>query len=103
MKIRGYRIEPGEIVAKLCEHAFVREAVVVARQSRAGDKHLIAYVVGAPEAGEGDGGGLAGALRAHLSSRLPDYMVPAVVRADRGAAADAERQARPQRAAGAGR
>ncbi|WP_283812415.1 non-ribosomal peptide synthetase [Bradyrhizobium sp. USDA 3458] len=79
VKIRGYRIEPGEIVAKLCEHAFVREAVVVARQSRAGDKHLIAYVVCAPEAGvdEGDGGGLAGALRAHLSSRLPDYMVPA--------------------------
>nr|WP_283809235.1 thioesterase domain-containing protein [Bradyrhizobium pachyrhizi] len=78
VKIRGFRIEPGEIVAKLCEHAFVREAVVVARQSRAGDKHLIAYVVCTPEAGdEGDGGGLAGALRAHLSSRLPDYMVPA--------------------------
>ncbi|MGY3533172.1 amino acid adenylation domain-containing protein [Bradyrhizobium sp. USDA 4452] len=77
VKIRGYRIEPGEIVAKLCEHAFVREAVVVARQSRAGDKHLIAYVVCAPEAAdEADGGGLAGALRAHLSSRLPDYMVP---------------------------
>ncbi|MHC2468212.1 amino acid adenylation domain-containing protein [Bradyrhizobium embrapense] len=78
VKIRGYRIEPGEIVAKLCEHAFVREAVVVARQSRAGDKHLIAYVVRAPEIGsdEGDAGGLAGALRAHLSSRLPDYMVP---------------------------
>ncbi|MHC2332177.1 non-ribosomal peptide synthetase [Bradyrhizobium sp. USDA 4454] len=84
VKIRGYRIEPGEIVAKLCEHAFVREAVVVARQSRAGDKHLIAYVVCTPETGvpetgvdEGDAGGLAGALRAHLSSRLPDYMVPA--------------------------
>ncbi|WP_456858073.1 non-ribosomal peptide synthetase [Bradyrhizobium sp. USDA 4515] len=78
VKIRGYRIEPGEIVAKLCEHALVREAVVVARQSRAGDKHLIAYVVCAPRAAdEGDAGGLAGALRAHLSSRLPDYMVPA--------------------------
>ncbi|MHC2566243.1 non-ribosomal peptide synthetase component F [Bradyrhizobium liaoningense] len=51
---------------------------MVARQNRAGDKHLIAYVAGAPEAGsdEGDGGGLAGALRAHLSARLPDYMVP---------------------------
>ncbi|WP_080135505.1 non-ribosomal peptide synthetase, partial [Bradyrhizobium sacchari] len=78
VKIRGYRIEPGEIVARLCEHAWVREAVVVARQNGAGDKHLIAYVVCAPEAGsdEGDEGGLAGALRAHLSSRLPDYMVP---------------------------
>ncbi len=78
VKIRGYRIEPGEIVAKLCEHAWVREAVVVARQNGAGDKHLIAYVVCAPEAGsdEGDAGGLASALRAHLSARLPDYMVP---------------------------
>ncbi|MEY9827946.1 amino acid adenylation domain-containing protein [Bradyrhizobium japonicum] len=79
VKIRGFRIEPGEIAARLCEHEWVREAVVVARQNRAGDKHLIAYVAGAPEAGsdEGDGGGLAGALRAHLSTRLPDYMVPA--------------------------
>ncbi|MGY3387746.1 amino acid adenylation domain-containing protein [Bradyrhizobium sp. USDA 3311] len=78
VKIRGFRIEPGEIAARLCEHAWVREAVVVARQNRAGDKHLIAYVVCAPEAGsdEGDGGGLASALRAHLSARLPDYMVP---------------------------
>ncbi|MDA9528409.1 non-ribosomal peptide synthetase, partial [Bradyrhizobium sp. CCBAU 25338] len=78
VKIRGYRIEPGEIVARLCEHAWVREAVVVARQNGAGDKHLIAYVVCAPEVGadEGDGGGVAGALRAHLSARLPDYMVP---------------------------
>ncbi|MEX3860283.1 amino acid adenylation domain-containing protein, partial [Paraburkholderia sp. BR10923] len=78
VKIRGFRIEPGEIVARLCEHAWVREAVVVAGQNGAGHKHLIAYVVCAPEAGsdEGDGGGLAGALRAHLSARLPDYMVP---------------------------
>ncbi|MCP3467984.1 non-ribosomal peptide synthetase, partial [Bradyrhizobium sp. CCGUVB23] len=78
VKIRGFRIEPAEIVARLCEHAWVREAVVVAGQNGAGDKHLIAYVVCAPEAGsdEGDGGGLAGALRAHLSARLPDYMVP---------------------------
>ncbi|MHC2320244.1 amino acid adenylation domain-containing protein [Bradyrhizobium diazoefficiens] len=78
VKIRGYRIEPGEIVARLCEHAWVREAVVLARENDAGDKHLIAYVVCAPEAGsdEGGGGGLAGALRAHLSARLPDYMVP---------------------------
>ncbi|MER9217299.1 AMP-binding protein, partial [Mesorhizobium sp. M0663] len=79
VKIRGFRIEPGEIAARLCEHAWVREAVVVARQDLAGDKHLVAYVVCGPEAGsdEDDGGGLAGALRAHVSGRLPDYMVPA--------------------------
>ncbi|WXL49654.1 non-ribosomal peptide synthetase (plasmid) [Rhizobium sp. T1470] len=79
VKIRGFRIEPGEIAARLCEHAWVREAVVVARQDRAGEKHLVAYVVCGPEAGsdEADGGGLAGAMRAHVSGRLPDYMVPA--------------------------
>ncbi|MER8447868.1 amino acid adenylation domain-containing protein [Mesorhizobium sp. M1066] len=78
VKIRGFRIEPGEIAARLIEHAWVREAVVVARQDRAGDKHLVAYVVCGPEAGsdDDDGGGLAGPLRAHVSGRLPDYMVP---------------------------
>ncbi|MBT1159495.1 AMP-binding protein [Aminobacter anthyllidis] len=78
VKIRGFRIEPGEIAARLIEHAWVREAVVVARQDRAGDKHLVAYVVCAPEAGsdDDDGDGLAVALRAHLASLLPHYMVP---------------------------
>ncbi|MBB4380339.1 phosphopantetheine-binding protein [Bradyrhizobium sp. SBR1B] len=81
MKIRGYRIEPAEIVAKLCEHAWVREAVVVARQNGPGDKHLIAYVVCAPDAGsdQGDGGTFASALRAHSSALLPDYMVPSAL------------------------
>ncbi|MDF0499072.1 amino acid adenylation domain-containing protein, partial [Bradyrhizobium yuanmingense] len=78
VKIRGFRIEPGEIAARLCEHALVREAVVVAQQDRTGDKHLVGYVVCAPEAqsDEVDGPDLANTLRAHLSSRLPDYMVP---------------------------
>ncbi|WP_245472541.1 non-ribosomal peptide synthetase [Rhizobium jaguaris] len=85
VKIRGFRIEPGEIAARLCEHAFVREAVVVAQQDRAGDKRLVAYVVCAPEAGsyEEDGAQLAASLRAYLGSLLPDYMVPsAFVRID---------------------
>ncbi|WP_193760767.1 amino acid adenylation domain-containing protein, partial [Bradyrhizobium yuanmingense] len=78
VKIRGFRIEPGEIAARLCEHAFVREAVVVAQEDRRGDKHLVGYVVCAPEAqsDEVDGPDLANTLRAHLSSQLPDYMVP---------------------------
>ncbi|MEX4005541.1 phosphopantetheine-binding protein, partial [Paraburkholderia sp. EG285A] len=76
VKIRGFRIEPGEIAARLIEHAWVRDAVVVAQQDGAGEKRLVAYVVCAAEAALPDGGALAGALRAHLSARLPDYMVP---------------------------
>ncbi|MER8563859.1 amino acid adenylation domain-containing protein, partial [Mesorhizobium sp. M1204] len=78
VKIRGFRIEPGEIAARLIEHEWVREAAVVAREDRAGDKQLVAYVVCGPEAAsdDGDGSALAGGLRAHLGARLPDYMVP---------------------------
>ncbi|MFA1627851.1 phosphopantetheine-binding protein, partial [Rhizobium mongolense] len=85
VKIRGFRIEPGEIAARLGEHAWVREAVVVAHADAAGNKRLVAYVVakttdGSAEAG---GAGLAASLRAHLGGLLPDYMVPsAFVRLD---------------------
>ncbi|TIT72007.1 MAG: hypothetical protein E5W60_06425, partial [Mesorhizobium sp.] len=95
VKIRGFRIEPGEIAARLVEHEWVRDAVVVAREDRTGEMRLVAYVVcaqqeadeaGAPEkagAGDKEAGALASALRGHLGARLPDYMVPsAFVRLD---------------------
>ncbi|HEV3052001.1 MAG TPA: amino acid adenylation domain-containing protein, partial [Longimicrobium sp.] len=70
VKVRGHRIEPGEIEARLREHALVREALVLVREDTPGNRRLVAYVAGDPAAD-------AEALRAHLSERLPEYMVPA--------------------------
>ena len=69
VKIRGFRIEPGEIEARLGEHPAVREAVVVASGESDAGKRLTAYYTGEETGAE--------ALRAHLSSALPEYMVPA--------------------------
>lgn len=71
IKLRGHRIEPGEIEAFLEECRGVRQAVVVLREDREGDKRLAAYLVasaGSP--------GSPPELRATLASKLPDYMVP---------------------------
>ena len=71
VKIRGYRIELGEIEQALLGQPGVRQAVVIDRE-REGGRYLAAYVVcrdGEPLSAEG--------LRQGLSSRLPEYMVPA--------------------------
>jgi amino acid adenylation domain-containing protein len=69
VKLRGFRIEPGEIETALAAHPAVREAVVVLREDD-GLARLVAYVTHKSPID-------AAALRAHLASRLPDYMLPA--------------------------
>lgn len=73
VKVRGYRVEPGEVRAVLADHPAVREAVVVVRESEAGDRSLVAYCVPAGEALPP-----AEELVRHAATRLPDYMVPSV-------------------------
>ena len=70
VKVRGYRIELGEIEARLAEHPGVHAAVALVREDTPGDRRLVAYYL-ADELVPVD------ALKAHLSDRLPGYMVPA--------------------------
>jgi amino acid adenylation domain-containing protein/FkbH-like protein/FkbM family methyltransferase len=77
VKVRGFRVELGEIEAVVMEHPSVRESVVILREDDAGDKRLVAYVVG--KDAEEDAAGLHEHLREHLRERLPDYMIPAAL------------------------
>ncbi|WP_228858640.1 non-ribosomal peptide synthetase [Xenorhabdus sp. PB61.4] len=69
VKIRGYRIELGEIESALAAHPQVKQAVVIDRNYQ-GNTALIAYLVTENEISD-EG------LISHLSSYLPDYMLPA--------------------------
>src|SRR6201987_5209274 len=74
VKVRGFRIEPGEIEAALRGHASVSQAAVIGRGEGPGSSQLVGYVVAAAGCSID-----VAALRAHLGSRLPDYMVPAAI------------------------
>jgi amino acid adenylation domain-containing protein len=72
VKIRGHRVELHEVAAALDAHPAVGACAVVARDAGDGDRRLVAYLTPAP-GHELD----RDALRAHLSDRLPAYMLPA--------------------------
>jgi amino acid adenylation domain-containing protein len=112
VKLRGFRIELGEIEAALLLHPAVRAAAVVARPDHAGDKTLVAYIVGQEQAAElPSAAEVAAELRPFLRQRLPDYMTPGVFvplaalpltangKVDRHALPAPDREARPVTAA----
>ena len=71
VKVRGYRIELGEIESLCSGRCGVGQCVVLAREDEPGDVRLVAYLT--PSNGvEVD----EAALREHLGSKLPEYMLP---------------------------
>lgn len=71
IKIRGFRVELEEIERAIVESRLVKETVVILRQDEPGDFRLVGYLVSESPAID------LTAVRTHLKSRLPEYMVPA--------------------------
>jgi len=71
VKIRGHRIELAEIENQLTKFDTVKEAVVIDRQDKNGDKYLCAYVVHSPQQPN-----ISEELKAYLVNKLPGYMIP---------------------------
>ena len=73
VKVRGYRVHLGEVEAALLSHAGIAEAAVVLQATEEHER-LLAYVARKPSSQVPEA-----ELRAHLSQRLPQYMVPAFI------------------------
>jgi amino acid adenylation domain-containing protein len=68
VKVRGFRIELGEIESVLRRHPAIREALVSMCEDNAGEKRLVAYLIGEEAAHD--------SLRGYLKENLPEYMIP---------------------------
>ncbi|MFA5879936.1 MAG: amino acid adenylation domain-containing protein [Candidatus Margulisiibacteriota bacterium] len=76
VKIRGFRIELGEIETEILKHENIIEAVVLAREDEPGIKRLAAYFVLKEKSCTLQTTFIA-KLKALLSTKLPEYMIPA--------------------------
>ncbi len=72
VKILGHRIEPGEVETVLSKHQAVQQVCVVAQSDANNTKRLVAYYVASPKPGASPC-----ELKAYLSEKLPQYMIPA--------------------------
>lgn len=72
VKLRGFRIELGELEAVATEFPGVQQSLVMLQEVHPGQNDLVAYLaVGDTASFDLDG------VKAHLSAKLPEYMVPA--------------------------
>ncbi|HET9364400.1 MAG TPA: amino acid adenylation domain-containing protein [Candidatus Angelobacter sp.] len=76
VKLRGFRIELGEIETRLAEYPGMREAAVLVREDTPGDKKLVAYYAFS-QSGEKQPVLKVEQMRSYMSTKLPEYMVPA--------------------------
>ncbi|WP_269321116.1 non-ribosomal peptide synthetase [Pectobacterium betavasculorum] len=74
IKIRGFRVELEEIEAQLNTYAGIAQSLVVLREDDPDNSRLVAYFL--PD-GEENAACKAETLHQYLTSRLPEYMVPA--------------------------
>jgi len=74
IKIRGFRIELGEIEFVLNQYDDVKEAVVIAKELKKGDKRLIAFAIPKRDKNVNSND-----IRNYLKEKLPDYMVPSQI------------------------
>ncbi len=69
VKIRGYRVELGEIENVLLSNESVKQAVVLQKEDKAGNKRLIGYVTANEKFDKEE-------IISYLKGKLPEYMVP---------------------------
>src|SRR5262249_1036881 len=71
VKIRGHRIELREVEIRLNQHPQLREGLVLAKESKNGEKRLVAYMISKPGAAP-----TVGELRDFMAQSLPEHMIP---------------------------
>lgn len=69
VKIRGYRIELGEIETHIAQIEGIKEAVVIDKEDKEGNKYLLAFYTADKDIGKEE-------IRDILGSSLPAYMIP---------------------------
>ncbi len=71
VKVNGFRIEPGEVESAIVQHNSIKDALVIAKEDKSGNKRLVAYLIAAdcqmPATQN---------MRSFLLEKLPSYMVP---------------------------